>query len=94
MGPHKLAYNATYPLYTLSTPGLVPEQASQVEEATKVQLLVALTISPNAFPLTPSPWRHHLILTLLGAQRLLRFLHFIPLLLCDYWRSVAIFWDW
>ena len=57
---------------TLFTVGVVPESPSQVEEATKVELLVALPISPDAFPLPSTPWRHHLILPLLGTQRLLR----------------------
>ena len=59
--------------------GVVPESASQVEEATEVELLAALPLSPDAVSLPPTPGRHHLLLPLLGAQRLLRWvLHFIP----------------
>ena len=57
---------------SLSIPGVVPEPTSQVEKAKKVKLLVAFTLPPHAFSLPSTPWRHHLLLTLLGTQRLLR----------------------
>ena len=57
----------------ISSPlGVVPEPASEVEEATKVKLTAALPLPTDAFTLPATPWWHHILLTLLGTQWLLR----------------------
>ena len=71
--------------------GLVPEPASKMEEAAKVELVAAFPVSADAFTLPSTSGRHHLLLALLGAQWILRWLFTIPSL---YLRElVAIFWD-
>ena len=53
-------------------PGLVPEPARQVEEAAEVELSAALALPLDALTLPATPRGHHLLLTLVGAQRLFR----------------------
>ena len=52
--------------------GVVPEPARQVEEAAEVELAAALALPLDALTLPATPWGHHLLLTLVGAQRLFR----------------------
>ena len=52
--------------------GVVPEPARQVEEAAEVELSAALALPLDALTLPATPWGHHLLLTLVGAQRLFR----------------------
>ena len=52
--------------------GVVPEPARQVEEAAEVELSAALALPLDALALLATPRGHHLLLTLVGAQRLFR----------------------
>ena len=56
--------------------GVVPEPARQVEEAAEVELSAALALPLDALTLPATPRGHHLLLTLVGAQRLFR---------CRFW---------
>ena len=56
----------------LCVTGVVPEPTRQVEEAAEVELAAALALPLDALTLPATPRGHHLLLTLVGAQRLFR----------------------
>ena len=58
--------------HMLFVTGVVPEPARQVEEAAEVELSAALALPLDALALPATPRGHHLLLTLVGAQRLFR----------------------
>ena len=58
--------------HMLFVTGVVPEPTRQVEEAAEVELAAALALPLDALTLPATPRGHHLLLTLVGAQRLFR----------------------
>ena len=69
---HKYFWQLWIVAHMLFVTGVVPEPARQVEEAAEVELSAALALPLDALTLPATPWGHHLLLTLVGAQRLFR----------------------
>ena len=69
---HKYFWQLWIVAHMLCVTGVVPEPARQVEEAAEVELAAALALPLDALALPATPRGHHLLLTLVGAQRLFR----------------------
>ena len=69
---HKYFWHLWIAGYMLFVTGVVPEPTRQVEEAAEVELSAALSLPLDALTLPATPRGHHLLLPLVGAQRLFR----------------------